>query len=156
MLIAPIIFTTVATGIAGMGNTEKVGRVGWKALLYFEVVSTFALLIGLVVAHLIQPGAGIHANPATLNTTDIQEYTSAATKTTTVKFLMSIIPSSFLGAFVEGEILQVLFISILCGIVLAKLGEQARPITEWLQGFGTVIFGIVGIIVKFAPVAAFG
>src|SRR5687768_15578649 len=98
MLIAPIIFTTVVTGIAGMGNVEKVGRVGWKALLYFEVVTTLALVIGLVVAHLFQPGAGIHADPATLNTADIEQYTSAAKKSGTVAFLLGIIPESFLGA----------------------------------------------------------
>jgi aerobic C4-dicarboxylate transport protein len=156
MLIAPIIFTTVVTGIAGMGNVEKVGRVGWKALLYFEVVSTLALAIGLVVAHTFQPGAGIHADVATLNTADIEEYTKAAKTTGAVKFLLGIIPSSFLGAFVEGEILQVLFVAVLAGIVLAKMGEQGRPILEWLHGFGAVMFGIVGIIVRFAPIAAFG
>src|SRR5687767_2271596 len=121
MLIAPIIFTTVVTGIAGMGNVEKVGRVGWKALLYFEVVSTLALLIGLVVAHVFQPGADIHATAASLDTADIQQYTTAAKSTGTVQFLLNIIPSSFFGAFVEGEILQVLLISILAGIVLAKI-----------------------------------
>jgi aerobic C4-dicarboxylate transport protein len=156
MLIAPIIFTTVVTGIAGMGNVEKVGRVGWKALLYFEVVTTLALAIGLIVAHVIRPGDGIHANPATLNTAGIEKYTSAAKKTGAVEFLLQIIPNSFLGAFVEGEVLQVLFIAILCGIVLAKLGDKARPINEWLHGFGTVLFGVVGIVVKFAPIAAFG
>jgi len=156
MLIAPIIFTTVVTGIAGMGNVEKVGRVGWKALLYFEVVTTLALAIGLAVAHLIKPGTGIHADPATLNTSDIQAYTTAAKETTAVKYLLEIIPQSFFGAFVGDQILQVLLISILCGIVLAKLGDKGRQITEWLQGFGTVMFGVVGIVVKFAPLAAFG
>jgi aerobic C4-dicarboxylate transport protein len=156
MLIAPIIFTTVVTGIAGMGNVEKVGRVGWKALFYFEVVTTVALAIGLVVAHVIRPGEGIHANAATLNTADIEQYTAAAKKTGAVQFLLGIIPNSFFGAFVEGEILQVLLIAILCGIVLAKLGDRARHINEWLHGFGTVLFGVVGIVVKFAPIAAFG
>ena len=156
MLIAPIIFTTVVTGIAGMGNVEKVGRVGWKALVYFEVVSTLALGIGLVVAHVVRPGDGIHANPATLNTGDIEQYTTAAKKSGIVQYLLGVIPDSFLSAFVDGEILQVLLIAILCGIVLAKLGDQGRPITEWLHGFGTVLFGVVGIVVKFAPIAAFG
>src|SRR5256714_12800373 len=100
MLIAPIIFTTVVTGIAGMGNVEKIGRVGWKALVYFEVVTTLALAIGLGVAHLIKPGAGIHADPATLNTSDIQVYTAAAKEAGAVKFLVDIIPQSFFGAFV--------------------------------------------------------
>jgi aerobic C4-dicarboxylate transport protein len=156
MLIAPIIFTTVVTGIAGMGNVEKVGRVGWKALLYFEVVTTAALAIGLMVTHVIRPGDGIHANPAMLNTADIKPYTTAAKKTGVVEFLLGIIPNSFFGAFVEGEILQVLLIAILCGIVLAKLADRGRPIVEWLHGFSAVLFGVVGIVVKFAPIAAFG
>jgi aerobic C4-dicarboxylate transport protein len=108
------------------------------------------------VAHTFQPGAGIHADVATLNTADIEEYTKAAKTAGAVKFLLGIIPSSFLGAFVEGEILQVLFVAVLAGIVLAKMGEQGRPILEWLHGFGAVMFGIVGIIVRFAPIAAFG
>jgi aerobic C4-dicarboxylate transport protein len=156
MLIAPIIFTTVVTGIAGMGNVEKVGRVGWKALLYFEVVTTIALGIGLVVAHAFKPGAGINANPADLDVTGLEVYTSAARESGTIKFLLDIIPSSFLGAFVGDNILQVLLVSVLCGIVLAKLGDQGRPMVEWLHGFGVVIFGVVGIVVKFAPIAAFG
>ena len=156
LLIAPIIFTTVVTGIAGMGNVEKVGRVGWKAFLYFEVVSTLALAIGLIVAHVIQPGANINADPATLDTSAVKEYTTAARKSGAVEFLLHVIPDTFMGAFVEGEILQVLFIAILTGIVLAKLGEQGRPITEWLHGFGIVMFGIVGLVVKAAPLAAFG
>jgi aerobic C4-dicarboxylate transport protein len=156
MLIAPIIFTTVVTGIAGMGNVEKVGSVGWKALLYFEVVTTLALAIGLVVAHLIEPGAGMHVNPSTLSTDKIQKFTKAAEETGTISFLMGIIPSSFMGAFVGDNILQVLLISVLAGIVLAKLGDQGRPMVEWLHGFGVVMFGIVGIVVRFAPIAAFG
>lgn len=156
MLIGPIIFTTVVTGIAGLGNVEKVGRVGWKALLYFEVVTTLALAIGLVVAHALQPGAGIHANAETLNTADVAQYTKAAKAMTTTEFLLHIIPDTFVSAFVHGEILQVLLISVLAGIVLAKLGDQGRPVMEWLHGFGVVMFGIVGIVVKFAPVAAFG
>lgn len=156
MLIGPIIFTTVVTGIAGLGNVEKVGRVGWKALLYFEVVTTIALAIGLVVAHAFQPGAGIHANAETLNTADVAQYTKAAKAMTTAEFLLHIIPDTFVSAFVHGEILQVLLVSVLAGIVLAKLGDQGRPVMEWLHGFGVVMFGIVGIVVKFAPVAAFG
>jgi aerobic C4-dicarboxylate transport protein len=156
LLIAPIIFTTVVTGIAGMGNVEKVGRVGWKAFLYFEVVSTVALAIGLIVAHVIQPGANINADPATLDTRDVAQYTSAAKKSGTIDFLLHIIPDTFFGAFIDGEILQVLFISILTGIALAKLGDHGRPIMEWLHGFGVVMFGIVGLVVKAAPLAAFG
>ncbi len=156
MLIAPIIFATVVTGIAGFGNVEKVGRVGWKALVYFEVVTTLALAIGLLVAHAFHPGAGIHAKAETLNTADISKYTTAAKATGVVEFLLKIIPNTFVGAFVEGEILQVLFISLLAGIALAKLGDQGRPVVEWLHSFGTMMFGIVGIVVKAAPIAAFG
>jgi aerobic C4-dicarboxylate transport protein len=156
MLIAPIIFATVVTGIAGMGNVSKVGRVGWKAILYFEAVTTFALAIGLCVAHLLQPGAGIHADPSTLNTSDIQVYTTAAKETGAIKFLIDIIPPSFFGALVGDQVLQVLLIAILCGIVLAKMGEQGRPMVEWLQRFGAMMFGVVWIVVKFAPLAAFG
>lgn len=156
MLIGPIIFTTVVTGIAGMGNVEKIGRVGWKALLYFEVVTTLALVIGIVVAHSIQPGAGIHADVRTLDSSAVSQYTGVAQETTTVKFLLNIIPETFVSAFVKGEILQVLLVAVLAGIALAKMGDQARPVMEWLHGFGTLMFGIVGIVVKFAPVAAFG
>lgn len=156
MLIAPIIFTTVVTGIAGMGNVEKVGSVGWKALVYFEVVTTLALATGLVVAHVFEPGSGMHVNPSTLSTEKIEKFTKAAGETGTVAFLISIIPSSFMGAFVGDNILQVLLISVLAGIVLAKLGDQGRPMVEWLHGFGVVMFGIVGIVVRFAPIAAFG
>lgn len=156
MLIAPIIFTTVVTGIAGLGNVDKVGRVGWKALLYFEVVTTLALAIGIGVAHVFTPGAGIHASPGSLNTEDIAQYTTAAKTMKASDFFLQIIPSTFVSAFVDGEILQVLFISILAGIILAKMGDQGRPILEWLHGFGAVMFGIVGLVVKFAPVAAFG
>src|SRR5688500_11455960 len=156
MLIAPIIFTTVVTGIAGMGNVEKVGRVGWKALLYFEVVTTLALGIGLVVAHVFQPGAGIHADPQTLDTSGLEGYTSAAKETGTIQFLLDSVAGSCLGAFVGDNILQVLLISLLCGVVLAKLGDQGRPMVEWLHGFGVVMFGVVGLVVKFAPIAAFG
>jgi aerobic C4-dicarboxylate transport protein len=156
MLIAPIIFTTVVTGIAGMGNVEKVGSVGWKALLYFEIVTTLALAIGMVVAHVVEPGAGMHVNPASLNADKIQKFTKAAEETGTIAFLLGIIPSSFLGAFVGDNILQVLLISVLAGVVLAKIGDQGRPMVEWLHGFGVVMFGIVGIVVKFAPIAAFG
>lgn len=156
LLIAPIIFTTVVTGIANMGNVEKVGRVGWKALLYFEIVSTLALAIGLIVAHVVQPGSGIHANIESIDTSQIKKFTDASKETGVVAFLLHIIPNTFVGAFVEGEILQVLFIAILTGLALAHLGDQGRPITEWLHSFGVVMFGIVAIVVRFAPIAAFG
>jgi aerobic C4-dicarboxylate transport protein len=156
LLIAPIIFTTVVTGIASIGDLKKVGRVGWKALLYFEIVSTIALAIGLMVAHVIQPGAGIHADVASIDTSQIAKFKKAAEETGAIDFLLHIIPNSFFGAFVEGELLQVLFISILTGLALAHLGEQGRSILEWLHNFGVVMFAIVSIVVRFAPIAAFG
>ena len=136
MLIAPIIFTTVATGIAGMGNVEKIGRVGWKSLLYFEVVTTLALVIGMLVAHAIQPGHGIHADVKTLDASSLTQYTKAAEETGTVKFLLNIIPDTFVSAFVKGEILQVLLIAVLAGIVLAKMGEPCAVFKSARAGGG--------------------
>ena len=123
MLIAPIIFLTVVTGIAGMGDLKKIGRVGLKALLYFEGASTLSLIIGLVVVNWIQPGAGLNADPATLDTKAIAQYTTAAQHTSVVDFLLHLIPDTFVSAFAQGEILQVLLISILFGFALAKVGR---------------------------------
>jgi aerobic C4-dicarboxylate transport protein len=161
MLIAPIIFCTVVHGIAGMGDLKKLGSVGWKALLYFEVVTSVALIIGLMVARGVQPGAGMHVNPAeiVLSAEDQQEfntYTKTGEKQTVVGHLMQIIPKTFVSAFSEGEILQVLFIAILAGIALARMGAHARPVTDLLHTVSQMFFGIVGIVTKAAPIAAFG
>jgi aerobic C4-dicarboxylate transport protein len=161
MLIAPIIFCTVVHGIAGMGDLKKLGSVGWKALLYFEVVTTLALVIGLVVAKLIEPGEGMHVNVTQLSVSDADSaklagYQAAAAKQTVVDHLLHIIPKTFVSAFTEGEILQVLFLAILAGIALAKMGEKAEMITELLHLVSQMFFGIVGIVTKAAPVAAFG
>ncbi len=156
MLIAPIIFATVVTGIAGMGDLKKIGRVGLKALLYFEVVSTLALIIGLLVVNWIQPGAGFNANPATLDTKSIEQYTTAAQHTSVVDFVLHIIPNTFVGAFAEGEILQVLLIALLFGFALAGLGDHARPVMKLLDEVARVFFGIVSLVTKLAPIAAFG
>lgn len=156
MLIAPIIFATVVTGIASMGDLKKIGRVGWKALLYFEVVTTLALVIGLVVAKVFQPGHGLHVNVATLDEGSITKYTTAAGDQSTVAFLMHIIPKTFVSAFAEGEILQVLFIAILAGIALAQMGAKATPVLDLLHGVSKMFFGIVGMVTKAAPIAAFG
>ena len=156
MLIGPIIFTTVVAGIAGMGDLKKIGRVGVKALLYFEVVSTIALIIGLIVVNWIQPGVGLNADPATLDTKQIAQYTTAAQHTSVVDFLLHIIPSTFVGAFAEGEILQVLLVALLFGFALAGLGDHARPVMNLLNDVSRVFFGIVSMITKVAPVAAFG
>src|SRR5665213_2256781 len=156
LLIAPIIFLTVVTGIAGMGDLKKIGRVGLKSLLYFEGVSTLALIIGLVVVNWVQPGAGLNANAAMLVAKSVAQYTTAAQHTSVVEFLLHIIPDTFLGAFTQGDILEVLFVSILFGFALAKLGERAQPVLTLLQELGKVFFGIVNFVIRFAPVAAFG
>ena len=161
MLIAPIIFCTVVHGISGMGDLKKLGSVGWKALLYFEIVTSVALVIGLMVARGVQPGTGMHVNPAeiVLSAEDQQEfnnYTKAGEKQTVVGHLMQIIPKTFVSAFSEGEILQVLFIAILAGIALARMGAHAKPVTDLMHSVSQMFFGIVGIVTKAAPIAAFG
>jgi aerobic C4-dicarboxylate transport protein len=156
MLIAPIIFATVVVGLAGMGDLKKVGRVGGKALLYFEIVSTLALIIGLVVANVFTPGAGVHANAASLDAKAVAGYTKAAQGQTTAEFLLHIIPNTFVGAFAEGEILQVLLLAVLFGIALGQIGEHGRPVLNLINEVSRVIFGIVSMVTKLAPVAAFG
>lgn len=157
MLIAPIIFTTVVVGLAGMGEMKKVGRVGGKALLYFEIVTTIALIIGLVVANVFQPGAGFHATPESLDAKAVQQYTNAAAKgMSTVDFLLHIIPKTFVSAFSEGEILQVLLLAILFGLALGRLGDHGRPVMNLLHDVARVFFGIVSLVTKLAPLAAAG
>ena len=156
LLIAPIIFATVVTGIAGMGDLKKIGRVGLKALLYFEVVSTLALIIGLLVVNWIQPGVGLNADPATLDASAVAQYTTVAQHASTVDFLLHVIPNTFVGAFVDGEILQVLLVALLFGFALAGLGDHAWPVTILLNEVARVFFGIVSLVTRVAPVAAFG
>jgi aerobic C4-dicarboxylate transport protein len=156
MIIAPVIFCTVVAGIAGMQDMKKVGRVGGKALLYFEIVSTFALAIGLIVANVIRPGSGFNVNPATLDTHAIAQYTDKTKSLSTVDFLMNIIPHTFVDAFAKGEILQVLFVAILFGFALSMLGERGRPLTRFVDDLSHAIFGVVNIIMKAAPIGAFG
>jgi aerobic C4-dicarboxylate transport protein len=156
MIIAPVIFCTVVAGIAGMQDMKKIGRVGGKALLYFEVVSTVALAIGLIVANLIRPGDGFNADPSKLDTKSIAEYTSKAHGQSTVDFLINIIPNTFVDAFAKGDILQVLLIAILFGFALSMLGERGRPIKSFIDDLSHVIFGVVGIVMKVAPLGAFG
>ena len=156
MLIAPIIFLTVVAGIAGMGDMKRIGRVGVKALFYFEVVSTLALVIGMVVVNVIRPGEGINATVATLDTKAVSAYAKAAENQSLVDFVLHIIPNTFVGAFSEGEVLQVLLISVLFGFALSRLGDHARPAVNLLNDMARVFFGIVGIVTKIAPVAAFG
>jgi len=156
MIIAPVIFCTVVTGIAGMQDMKKVGRVGGKALIYFEIVSTFALAIGLVVANLIKPGAGFNVDPTHLDTHAIAQYTDKTKSLSTVDFLMNIIPNTFVDAFAKGEILQVLLIAILFGLALSFLGERGRPLARLIEDISHAIFGVVNIIMKAAPIGAFG
>ncbi len=156
MLIAPIIFTTVVAGLAGMGDLRKVGRVGLKALVYFEVMTTFALIIGLVVANVFAPGAGVHATAASLDGTAIAGYAAAAESQNAVDYILHIIPNSFVGAFAEGDILQVLLLALLFGLALGQLGEAGKPVLGLINDIARVFFGLVRIVTKLAPLAAFG
>jgi aerobic C4-dicarboxylate transport protein len=156
MIIAPIIFCTVVSGIAGMESMKKVGRVGLTAILYFEIVTTIALLVGLIVINVVQPGVGANIDPKTIDPSKIAAFAAAAHDTTTVGFLMSVIPESFVGAFAKGDILPVLLIAVLFGFALFHLGEPGKPVLDMIDRVGKVIFGIVGIIMRAAPVGAFG
>jgi aerobic C4-dicarboxylate transport protein len=156
MLIAPIIFCTVVTGIAGMQDIEKVGRVGVKALLYFEVVSTLALMIGLLVVHIIQPGVGMNVDASTLDIKGLSTYTEAAKTHNTVDFLLNIIPTSVVDPFAKGEMLQVLLFSLLFGCSLAAMKDTGAEVLVFIHKVSQVLFGIVETIMKLAPVGAFG
>jgi aerobic C4-dicarboxylate transport protein len=156
MMIAPIIFCTVVSGIAGMENMKAVGRTGVLALFYFEIVSTIALIIGLVVVNVVEPGAGMNIDPSTLDASKIQGYTQAAQQQSTVDFLLHVIPSTFVDAFASGEILQVLLIALLFGFALHAVGPRARPVFDLVENFSQVLFRIVGMIMYVAPLGAFG
>src|SRR5215212_478440 len=156
MLIAPIIFCTVVHGIASMEDMKKVGRVGIKALIYFEVMTTLALIIGLLVVNLWQPGAGMNVDPAALDTRGIATYTARAGQQSTVDFLMHIIPNTVVGAFAEGEILQVLLIAVLFAFALQALGQYGKPLLHMIDATAHVFFKIVGFVMKFAWLGAFG
>ena len=156
MMIAPIIFATVVVGIARIGDMREVGRVGLKALLYFEAVSTLALAIGLVVVNVVRPGAGVHADPSTLDTRAIAGYAEKAKAMTAVDHLLHIIPDSAVGAFAGGEILQVLLVSVLFGVALARSGAIGRPLIDLLDRLSHVLFDVIGLLMKVAPVGAFG
>jgi aerobic C4-dicarboxylate transport protein len=156
MLIAPIIFCTVVHGIAHMADMARVGRVALKALIYFEVMTTIALVIGLIAVNLLKPGAGMNIDPASINTTAIEPYVRQAAAVGFVPFLMNIIPSTFVGAFAEGNILQVLFIAVVCGFALVQLGERAKPLVDLIEIGAKMIFAVVGIVMWAAPIGAFG
>ena len=156
MIIAPIIFVTVVHGIASMRDVKKVGRVGVKALIYFEVVTTIALAIGLIVANIAQPGAGMNVDVSTIDTKDISGFVAKSQDESTVGFLLDIIPKTMLGAFAEGNILQVLFIALLFAFGLQALGDRGQPLITLIDQIAEVLFKIVGIIMKVAPIGAFG
>lgn len=156
MAIAPIIFCTVVSGIAGMQSMKAVGKTGGLALLYFEIVSTLALVIGLVVVNLVQPGVGMHIDVTTLNASGIATFVQAGAQQSTVAFLLNVIPSTVVGAFAAGEILQVLFFSVLFGYALHRMGDYGRPVLEFIERIAQVMFGIINMIMKVAPIGAFG
>ncbi|WP_240433482.1 dicarboxylate/amino acid:cation symporter [Solimonas sp. K1W22B-7] len=157
MLIAPVIFLTVVQGIAGASDVKKVGRVGVKAILYFEVVSTVALLIGLVVVNGLQPGAGFDADPATLDAGAVARYASQAQDQSTVQFLLHIIPTTFTDAFTgSGDLLQVLLLALLFGFALIALGDKARPVTELFESLSQAFFRMIAMVMKLAPIGAGG
>jgi len=156
MLIAPIVFLTVGLGIASVGDLRRVGRVGLKALLYFEGMSTLALLIGLVMVHLIQPGAGINANPDELDIGALETTTGGRENTTLVEHLTGIVPHGFVSAFTSDEILQVLFVAILFGMALASAGPRAKPVLYGMEALSVVFFRVVALVMRLAPIGAFG
>ncbi len=156
MIIAPIIFCTVVVGIAGMEDMKKVGKTGGLALLYFEIVSTLALVIGLLVVNFVQPGSGMHVDASTLDTKAIAAYTEPGKMKGTVDFLMGVIPTSVVDAFAKGDILQVLLFSVLFGFALHKFGGRGTLVFDFIEKSSHVLFDIVGIIMKVAPIGAFG
>nr|WP_255602443.1 dicarboxylate/amino acid:cation symporter [Polymorphobacter megasporae] len=156
MVIAPVIFLTVATGIAGMGELRSVGRVVGKSFAYFLFFSTLALALGLVVANIVQPGTGLHIAPASLDSGAIASYTAKAHDTTVVGFLTNIIPTTMVSALTEGDILQVLFVAILTGVALVLIGDKGQPVLTVLTSATALIFRIVSILMRSAPVGAFG
>lgn len=156
MVIAPIIFCTVVSGIAGMQNMKSVGKTGGYALLYFEIVSTIALIIGLVVVNVVKPGAGMHIDVSTLNASSVAAYAAAGAQQTTVGFLLNVIPNTVVGAFANGDILQVLMFSVLFGFALHRLGSYGKPVLDLIDRFAHVMFNIINMIMKLAPIGAFG
>jgi aerobic C4-dicarboxylate transport protein len=156
VLIAPIIFCTVVHGIAGMASMARVGRVAVKALIYFEVLTTLALVIGLLAVNLLQPGAGMNVDLAHVDPSSVAPYIEMTHRRTTSQFLLNIIPNTFIGAFSEGNVLQVLYVSVLCGFALSWMGEAGKPLTDLIEVASRMFFRIVAIVMWAAPVGAFG
>ncbi len=156
MMIAPIIFCTIVTGIAGMQSTKKVGRVGLKAILYFEVVTTLALVIGLIVINVLKPGVGMNIDPASLDTKSVESFITEGKSQSVTDFLLHIIPENIVNAFSTGSILQVLFFAVLLGFALSKIGEKAAPLLKGIQSLEDGLFTIIKMIMKLAPIGALG
>jgi aerobic C4-dicarboxylate transport protein len=156
MIITVMIFCTVVTGIAGMRDLRKVGRVGGKALLYFEIVSTLALVVGLIVGNVVHPGSGFNANVATLDAKAVADYAGQSKAQTATDFLMHIIPATIVDAFAKGDILEVVLVSILFGFAMSAAGTYAKPLLEMLESLSRVVFRMVDIVMRFAPIGAFG
>ena len=156
MLIGPIVFCTVVSGIAGMQDIKKVGRIGCKALLYFELVSTFALFIGMAVGNWVRPGDGFNVNPATLDAKAVTDYVGKAKSMTPTDFFLNIIPNTVADAFGKGDVLQVLLISLLFGFALSAMGSRAKPVTELIDMGSQAVFGVINFLMRFAPIGAFG
>jgi aerobic C4-dicarboxylate transport protein len=156
MIIAPIIFCTVVTGIAGMQSLKAVGKTGGLAVLYFEVVSTVALVVGLVIVNVVRPGAGMNVDPATLDAHAVAAFAAPGQLQGAPEFLLNVIPESVVGAFAKGDILQVLLFAILFGFALHALGERGKVVFDLVDGISHVLFGVVGLIMRLAPLGAFG
>ena len=156
MIITLVIFCTVVTGIAGMQDMKKVGRVGGKAILYFEAVSTLALVVGLIVGNVLHPGTGLNINPATLDPKAVAEYAGQAKAQSVADFLMHIIPNTIVDAFAKGDILEVLLVSVLFGFALSLVGPRCKPLVEVFDALTHAVFGVVNILMLFAPIGAFG
>jgi aerobic C4-dicarboxylate transport protein len=156
MIITLIIFCTVVTGITGMENLKKVGRVGGMALLYFEIVSTIALLIGLLVGNVVKPGDGFNVNASTLDSKSVSDYAGQAKAQSVTDFLMHIIPTTVVDAFAKGDILEVVFVALLFGFAMSAAGERAKPMVDFIESLTHVIFAVTRVLMKFAPVGAFG
>ncbi|MFJ3314711.1 cation:dicarboxylate symporter family transporter, partial [Herbaspirillum huttiense] len=156
MIIAPVIFCTVVIGIAGMEDMKKVGKTGGLALLYFEVVSTVALVIGLLLVNFLQPGVGMNVDPASLDTKSIAAYTAPGKMGSVTDFVLGIIPTSMVDAFAKGDVLQVLLVAVLFGFALHKFGGRGTLVFDFIEKISHVLFSVVGAIMKVAPIGAFG
>ncbi|TAL77465.1 MAG: dicarboxylate/amino acid:cation symporter [Bacteroidetes bacterium] len=156
MMIAPVIFCTIVSGIAGMQDVKKVGRVGIKAIIYFEVITTLALIIGLIVINILKPGVGMNIDPSTLDAKSVASYVTQGKATNAVDFILHIIPDNIISALSNGDLLQILFFSVLFGIALSKIGEKAKPVLKGIKSVEAGLFAVINIIMKVAPIGAFG